>query len=802
MHSLLKRQLRRAFGDHFQIPQEWQGFINAVNHAYRESDIDRTMLERSLDLSSQELFEANSEMRAVFLAIPDFVFRIDETGKILSYKAGATIDLSSPPKDLVGKRIQDIPNKFVNEKFSEALRLVQENKSVISVEYSLPYENEHHFYEARLIPLRENQIIVIIRNITERMRAEDALRKREGAQRFFSERLTRVLNTINELSKIESFDDLCRGSVELAIERLGFDRVGLCFFSEDQQTLLGIYGTDEKGRLRNEKHLKRPLKETPTVLQLLKSQESVVFFKDEALYNDNLEYVGSGYHAVARLWNGEKIIGIYAVDNLLSRAPITDEDLKVLDVYGTAMGHLFTLKRAEEDLFNSRQMLLLVLNTIPQIVFWKDRNSKYVGCNKSHAQDCGYENPSDLIGKTDEATSSAALAEHFRADDKQVIETGKPKLNYEESMVKNDGSLGWLKTSKVPLRDKDGSVIGVLGTYEDITEQKRALETLALFRHTIKSIGECISITDLKNILLYVNDAFIKTYGWEEHELIGKHIGLVTSDVNPSDEDILNTTLNGGWQGERLNRKKDGSIFPVFLSTSVVHDDKGKPVALVGVASDISERKHTEEQIRASLQEKEVLLKETHHRVKNNLQVISSLLSLQSEAIKDPYDLSLFVDSQARIKSMALIHEQLYRSRSLSAIDFDAYIRMLSTEMIRSYAKGSIDLDLDVEPMKFSLDFAIPCGLIVNELLSNALKHAFPNQREGIIRILLKSEGEYTFTVTVSDNGVGLPANIDLQNTISLGFQLIMTLTKQLQGHIEVNREGGTSVTLTFLKST
>jgi PAS domain S-box-containing protein len=420
------------------------------------------------------------------------------------------------------------------------------------------------------------------------------------------------------------------------------------------------------------------------------------------------------------------------------------------------MGHLFTLKRAEEDLFNSRQMLLSVLDTIPQRVFWKDRNSVYVGCNKHLALDFGYASPSELIGKTDLAIASASSANSYRADDRYVIETGRSKLNYEEVQIKPDGSQAWLRTSKVPLRDKEGNVIGVLGTSEDITEQKRAMETLKLLSHAVKSIRECISIADLDNKLLFVNDAFLHTYGLQEQDIIGRSINVVTCDSEISDQDILNKTINGGWQGERLNRRKDGTIFPIYLTTSVVSDEKGQPIALVGVATDITERKQAEEQLRASLLEKDVLLKETHHRVKNNLQVISSLLSLQSEAIKDPRDVALFNDSQNRIRSMALIHEQLYRSRSLSAIDSKEYIQMLSSEIMRSHAHDGILLELDIEPIQFNIDTAIPCGLIVNELLSNALKHAFPDRKQGIIRIRLKSETINTYLLIVSDNGVGL----------------------------------------------
>jgi two-component system sensor kinase len=371
----------------------------------------------------------------------------------------------------------------------------------------------------------------------------------------------------------------------------------------------------------------------------------------------------------------------------------------------------------------------------------------------------------------------------------------------ESAWIKKDGSTIYVRESARAVHDGKGNILYYDGTFEDITEQKRAMEALTLLSHAVKSIGECISITDLENKLLFVNEAFLKTYGYTEQELTGKPINIIRSDPTVGEDVVLADTLKGGWQGELLNRKKNGTVFPIFLSTSVVSDEKGQPIALVGVATDITERKHTEEQLRASVKEKEVLLKETHHRVKNNLQVISSLLSLQSEAIKDQHDLTLFKESQDRIKSIALIHEQLYRSQSLSAIDFGEYVRILSTGMMRSYAREEITLNLDIAPVQFSLDFAIPCGLIINELLSNALKHAFPNGRQGNIRIQLKSDDDDKYVLTVMDNGIGLSEDIDLDNTPSLGLQLISTLTKQLQGKISMKRDNGTSISILFPKT-
>src|ERR1017187_5710896 len=179
LHSLLRRQLKRQFGQVVDYPKEVQGLINAVNEAYWQADGDRNMLERSLELSSQELLTANSEMRAVFQTFPDLYFRLDDTGKILEVKAGSEMDLCLPSTQLVGKKIQNIPDQNVRKKFNEAIAQVKRTKALVSVEYSLGLATESKHYEARLLPLLESQILVIVRDITKGKQSEKALHQSE-----------------------------------------------------------------------------------------------------------------------------------------------------------------------------------------------------------------------------------------------------------------------------------------------------------------------------------------------------------------------------------------------------------------------------------------------------------------------------------------------------------------------------------------------------------------------------------------------------------------------------------------------
>ena len=213
--------------------------------------------------------------------------------------------------------------------------------------------------------------------------------------------------------------------------------------------------------------------------------------------------------------------------------------------------------------------------------------------------------------------------------------------------------------------------------------------------------------------------------------------------------------------------------------------------------SEIDERRRTEA-------EKVVLLREIHHRVNNNMQIISSLLSLQSNYTRDKEYIDILSESRNRVKSMALIHEKLYQSKDLANIDFADYIKTLISNLYTFYSMSTenISLNIDVKDVVLGIDTAIPCGLVINELLSNSLKHAFPEGRKGEIRITLKKTGDVLkpdYKLTVSDNGVGIPEGVDIRKTESLGLPLIMTLIEhQLMGTIELDRTNGTSFHISF----
>jgi PAS domain S-box-containing protein len=268
-------------------------------------------------------------------------------------------------------------------------------------------------------------------------------------------------------------------------------------------------------------------------------------------------------------------------------------------------------RSVEAELFASREMLRLVLDTIPQRVFWKDTNLVYLGCNLPLARDCGYDDPKDLIGKTDYETSSAATADLYRADDRHVVETGTPKLRYEEPQTKPDGSQAWLMTSKVPLRDLSGHIIGVLGTYEDITELKRTQLALrkseSFLNNVIDNIPLVIFVKDAKDLrFVRFNKAGEDLLGFSRDELLGK----TDSDVFPPDvarffrEGDLRTLTSGNLLdiAEETIQTKDSGCRTLHTRKIPILDHEGQPLYLLGISEDITDRKRAESE-RTKLEE-------------------------------------------------------------------------------------------------------------------------------------------------------------------------------------------------------
>ncbi|MBL4716399.1 MAG: sensor histidine kinase, partial [Bacteroidia bacterium] len=277
------------------------------------------------------------------------------------------------------------------------------------------------------------------------------------------------------------------------------------------------------------------------------------------------------------------------------------------------------------------------------------------------------------------------------------------------------------------------------------------------------------------------------------HEMIGKLTNKGLAEILSG---ILNLQEELGHQQEQLEESSNDlqANLKSLQETNAKLDNAQR--AYLSMMEDLEAQK---KELDFSLNEKEILLQEVHHRVKNNMQIISSLLNLQSRQIKDKDALRMYNDSQARIRSMALVHEQLYQSNDFSKLEFDKYLHTLSNNLMSSYTlSANIDLNIDVTEVNLDLDRAVPTGLIVNELMTNSFKYAFHEKEFGEININMSLSNDEKITLVYSDNGIGIPTEIDWQKTDSLGLTLVRTLTRQLNGTIELDTSKDTQFTLVF----
>ncbi|AVH64912.1 hypothetical protein CDG77_13520 [Nostoc sp. 'Peltigera membranacea cyanobiont' 213] len=425
----------------------------------------------------------------------------------------------------------------------------------------------------------------------------------------------------------------------------------------------------------------------------------------------------------------------------------------------------------------------------------------------------------------------------------------------EHRVLCKDGTYKWILDRGQALWDEDGKVVRIVGSHTDITERKQAEEAVSnllnqlenmveertaeltrinkslqaeiterqrigealresqqRFRATFHQAAVGIAHVAIDGRWLLVNQRLCDILGYTPEELQFLTLQDIThpDDIN-ADLKYFARIIADNIQTYSIEKRyfhKDNSIVWVNLTVSLVREPSGEPIYFISVVEDISERqaalrdrKQWEEQIQASLLEKEVLLKEIYHRVKNNLQVISSLLSLQSAYIKDEYDLVIFKQSQQRIASMALVHEKLYQSQDLARINFGEYIRDLVTDLFTAYEvnEDAIALNINIDDGVFlGLDTAIPCSLIIHELVSNSLKYAFPSGRDGTIYIEIHQNQERHVTLVVGDDGIGLPPNFSFKNIASLGWQLVDALINQISGNINIQGASGVECQVTF----
>lgn len=477
-------------------------------------------------------------------------------------------------------------------------------------------------------------------------------------------------------------------------------------------------------------------------------------------------------------------------------------------------------KNIRQELQKKTAFLNMLIENIPDSIYFKDRESRFILASQAQAKKFGLSDAKEMIGKIDFEFFSEEHAQQAYKDEQEIIRTGKPLVGIVEKETWPDGHETWVITTKMPLRDEKGEIVGTFGISRDITWLKHLEMELKKERDRAKSYLDLAPfiflVLNQDQTVEIINQKGCEILGYRAEEIIGKNWFdlCIPERLREADKAEFNLCMRGE------HSVAGYFVHPVITRTGeeryiawrdiVLRDDDGKVIGTLSSGEDITEKLQIEEekeklyqQLKDSLQEKSLLLAEIHHRVKNNLQIISSLLSLQAEQITDPRFQEIFQESQNRIRSMALVHEKLYESENFSSINFSDYILDLTSFLFQTYSKNLFDVELftDIEPISVGIDLAVPCGLIINELVSNALKHAFPASFKppGKIWVSLKQVEPGYYALSVKDNGVGLPDQIDVERSQSLGLKLVYVLAKgQLEGDVEISREQGTCFVIRF----
>lgn len=461
-------------------------------------------------------------------------------------------------------------------------------------------------------------------------------------------------------------------------------------------------------------------------------------------------------------------------------------------------------KLAEEGRRRSDLRFKILVETMNEGVTVLDREGNVVYVNNSMARMLGY-SVQELIGRP--------AAEFFDEDNRKILreqlaqrKQGVDSATYEITFTGRDGRQIPVHASVSMLTNEKGEYAGSFGVVLDMTDKRKAERALRdseeRYRLLVETVNDGFGIVDENGIFTYVNKRFCEMLGYTKEEVIGRS----SRDFHDSPgKKIHQKQFAARMHGEKNVYEtvwvaKDGSKIPILLSASPVFDQEGTFKGSLAIGTDISPLKRIEEQLRTSLAEKEVLLREIHHRVKNNLQTMSSLMRIQSRHMRQAAGRKILQEAESRIRSMALVHERLHDADNLAEIEFRRYVESLVGFLSQSYEipNRRIAVQTNVSEAAFGIDTAVPLGFILNELLSNCFKHAFPRGRKGKVTISLREVDQDQYQLSVQDNGVGMASRGNIDVPRALGLNLVNALARQLQGNVEIRNDSGTEVIVEF----
>ncbi|MDI6697670.1 MAG: PAS domain S-box protein [Candidatus Saccharicenans sp.] len=478
------------------------------------------------------------------------------------------------------------------------------------------------------------------------------------------------------------------------------------------------------------------------------------------------------------------------------KSPVFDQADNLIGIVGISR-NITELKQAEDRLKESERSFRSVFENSTLGLYRTTPDGRILLANPTLIRMLGYESFEELANRNLEIDG---------------FEPGYPRKMFlerikregeirglEAAWRKKDGSFIYVRESARAIKDETGKILYFEGTVEDITERKEAELKLAaqqeLFQTVLDSAEDIILILDKDYRILLFNRVAERYFGVSPGEVTGRSMAdFYPADGWPAARERFDKVFRGETIREDVHLDFRGRKMILSVTEVPLRNEAGEVYGLCGIAREISHRVQLERELESSLREKEALLREIHHRVKNNMQIISSLLNLQAYHVQNPELTVILKDCQNRIRSMAMIHEHLYKSTNLARIDFANYLNRLLLHLYNVHRQSleKIELETELQPVEMDIGTAIPLGLLASELISNSFKHAFPGGRTGRVRIILHSIPAAGFKLEISDNGIGLPDDFSFEQTRTFGMQLVVLLKDQLGARLEVDRKSGT----------
>jgi PAS domain S-box-containing protein len=504
------------------------------------------------------------------------------------------------------------------------------------------------------------------------------------------------------------------------------------------------------------------------------------------------------------------VIFKFAAGDLRARGTISKEDSALdavmagINILGEELeAYVGENKRAQQEVSESEGLLRTIFDSVQDgIIVAEAQTRRFRMVNTSMCRMLGYNRDELLHLGMEDIHRAANIADAARQFERMAAAETAVAQNL--PVKRKDGTIFYTDVTSGPMMVK--GVACLVGVFRDITErrqQERALrESEERFKSILENVVEMFFITDGSLNVIYASPRCIEIYGYSSEEMTARPLRWLES-IHPEDKGAVERRVaDEVCKGTRAVfeyriLRKDGVVRWVRSASNPILRADGKLQRVYGTVTDITEF----ESLRSSLNEKEVLLKEIHHRVKNNLQIVISLMRLESRAFSEERVRAALKDLETRIRAMALVHEHLYHSSDLAKIGFKNYLKGLCEELFRTYRadSGRIKLEIDAEAVALDIERAIPCGLIINELLTNAIKYAFPGNRKGVLRVAIHNTADDAVEIVISDDGIGLPETLDIRSAKTLGLQLVTTLAEnQLKGKVELERASGTRFRVIF----